>query len=130
MEYLVYVLTHTGTKPHPKKVKAILAISPPKQVKDLCKFLGMVQYNRYLWAGCSKMLAPLTSLVGDCGHTKVTKGKETKRCLWHWDEVHQKGFDDVKATIAKDAVFAYPDYSKEFEIYKHALSKQLGTVIT
>jgi hypothetical protein len=29
MEYLGYILTHTGIKPHPKKVKAILAISPP-----------------------------------------------------------------------------------------------------
>ena len=39
-------------------------------------------------------------------------------------------FDNVKATIARDIVLAYPDYSKEFEIYTDATSKQLGTVIT
>jgi hypothetical protein len=44
MEYLGYILTCTGIKPHPKKVEAILAISPPKQGKDLRKFLDMVQY--------------------------------------------------------------------------------------
>lgn len=44
MEYLVYILTHTGIKPQPKMVKTILAISLPKQVNDLCKFLGMIQY--------------------------------------------------------------------------------------
>jgi len=36
----------------------------------------MVQYYRDLWARCSEMLVPLTSLVGECGHTKVTRAKE------------------------------------------------------
>ena len=43
-EYLGYILTRTGIKPQPKKVQAILAITAPKQVKDLRSFLGMVQY--------------------------------------------------------------------------------------
>ncbi len=49
---------------------------------------------------------------------------------WHWDEVNQRAFDHVKATIAKDVVLAYPDYSKVFEIYTDASSNQLGAVIT
>ncbi len=49
---------------------------------------------------------------------------------WHWDEVHQRAFNHVKAKIAKDVVLAYPDYSKVFEIYTDASSKQLGAVIT
>ena len=36
----------------------------------------------------------------------------------------------MKATITKDVALAYPDYSKEFEIYTDTLSKQLGAVIT
>ena len=44
--------------------------------------------------------------------------------------MHQKAFDDVMATVAKDLVLAYPDYSTKFEIYMDALSKQLGSVIT
>ena len=76
------------------------------------------------------MLAPLTSLVGECGHTKVTKANKTKKWAWYWNKVHQIGFDSVKATIARDVVLAYPDYLQEFEIYNDALSKQLGAVIT
>ncbi len=77
------------------------------------------------------MLAPLTSLIGECGQTKSTKAKGIKKVPWHWDEVHQRAFDHVKATIAKDVVLAYPDYSKVFEIYTDASSKQLlGAVIT
>ncbi len=76
------------------------------------------------------MLAHLTDLVGECGQTKVTRAKGTKKVPWHWDEVHQKAFDAIKATIAKDVVLAYPDYSKTFEVYTDASSTQLGSVIT
>eukprot|EP00804_Cyclotella_cryptica_P031217 CCRYP_020316-RA/>CCRYP_020316-RA protein AED:0.32 eAED:0.32 QI:0/-1/0/1/-1/1/1/0/131 len=41
-----------------------------------------------------------------------------------------KAFNDVKTSIAKDVVLAYPNYSMEFEIYTDASSKQLGSVIT
>jgi hypothetical protein len=73
---------------------------------------------------------PLTSLVGECSQTKFTKAKGTKKVPWHWDEVHQRAFDRVKATIAKDVVLAHQDYSKVFQIYTDASSKQLGAVST
>ncbi len=128
--YLGYVLTRDGIKPQINKVQAILAIKLPTGVKQLRHFLGMVPYYPDLWARRSDMLAPLTSLVGDCGQTKITKAKGTKKVPCHWDEVHQRAFNHVKATIAKDVVLAYPDYSKIFEIYTDASSKQLGAVIT
>eukprot|EP00804_Cyclotella_cryptica_P014392 CCRYP_015543-RA/>CCRYP_015543-RA protein AED:0.46 eAED:0.51 QI:0/0/0/1/0/0/3/0/111 len=71
------------------------------------------------------MLAPLTSLVGECGHNKVTRALKTRKVPWHWVEVHQQAF-----VIAKDVALAYPDYSKEFEISTDASSKQMGAVIT
>jgi hypothetical protein len=130
IEYLSYVITRDGIKPQNNKVQAILAIKPPTGVKQLRHFLGMVQYYCDLWARQSNMLAPLTSLVGECSQTKTTKAKGTKKEPWHSDEVHQRAFDHVKATIAKDVVLAYPDYSKVFKIYTDASSKQLGAVIT
>ena len=78
-EYLDFILTRTGIKPQPKKVQAILAITLPRQVKELCRFLGMVRYYHDFWARCSEMLVPLISLVGECGHTKVTRSKKTKK---------------------------------------------------
>jgi hypothetical protein len=43
-EYIVYILTRDGIKPQPKKIEAILALKPPVKVKELQRFLGMVQY--------------------------------------------------------------------------------------
>jgi hypothetical protein len=62
-------------------VQAILAIELTKQVEDLRRFLGMVQYYSELWARCNKMLAPLTSVVGECGHTNITRAKKTRKSL-------------------------------------------------
>ena len=83
VEYLGYILTREGIKPIPEKVTALLATKPPKNVKELRQFLGMVQYYRELWEKRSHLLAPLTNLVGACGHTKETKNKGTKKKPWY-----------------------------------------------
>ena len=115
-EYLGYTLTRVGIKPQSNKVQATLALKAPTNVKELRRFLGMIQYYIDIWTKQSKMLAPLTDLVGECGQTKVTKANGTKKVPWHWDEKHQKAFNLVKANIVQDVVLAYPDYSKPFEI--------------
>ncbi len=78
-EYLGYIITRDGVKPQHNKVQAILAISPPKNVKELRRFLGMIQYYRDIWAKCRKQLAPLTDLVGECGQTKASTSKSLHR---------------------------------------------------
>jgi hypothetical protein len=83
-----------------------------------------------MWQKGSEMLAPLTNLVGECGETKTTKKNKTKKKPWRWESIHQQAFDNVKATIAKEVVLAYPDFTKPFEIYTDASMMQLGAVIT
>jgi hypothetical protein len=56
--------------------------------------------------------------------------EQGKKTPWHWDSIHQIAFDNVKTTIAKEVVLAYPDFTKPFEIYINDSTKQLGAVIT
>jgi hypothetical protein len=56
--------------------------------------------------------------------------KQGKQKPWHWDSIHQTAFDNVRKTIAKEVVLAYPDFTKPFDIYTNASTKQLGVVIT
>ena len=130
VEYLGYVLTRSGIKPQPEKVSAILAIQPPANVKQLRRFLGMVQYYRDMWEKRSHILAPLTDLVGECGHSKVTRKNKTKKKSWYWSDVHQKAFEAVKAALAKDVLLAYPNYDLPFDIHTDASTGQLGAVIS
>ena len=130
VEYLGYVLTREGIRPQPEKVSAILAIQPPTSVKALRGFLGMIQHYRDLWEKRSHWLAPLTDLVGECGHTKTTRKNKTKKKAWYWDSSHQVAFDGIKNALAREVLLAYPDYSEVFEIFTDASSRQLGAVIT
>ncbi len=83
-----------------------------------------------MWATHREKLAPLTDLVGECGETKATKKKGIKKKPWRWESIHQQTFDNVKATIAKEVVLAYLDFTKAFEIYTDTSMMQLGAVIT
>jgi hypothetical protein len=53
-----------------------------------------------------------------------------KKKPWQWDSIHQEAFDNIKEAIAKEVVLAYPDFTKPFDIYTDASTKQLGAVIT
>ncbi len=125
-EYLGYILTGDGIKPQPKMVQSILVLNLPNNIKELWQILGMVQYYRDMWQKHSEMLAPLTDLVGECGETKTTKKNKTKKKPWRWESIHQQAFNNIKATIAKEVVLAYPDFTKPFEIYTDASTMQLG----
>jgi hypothetical protein len=130
VEYLGYVLTQKGIRPQPEKVSAILAINPPTSVKALRGFLGMIQHYRDLWEKRSHWLAPLTDLVGECGHTKTTRKNKVKKKSWYWSDIHQEAFEGIKNALAREVLLAYPNYSEVFEIFTDASSRQLGAVIT
>ncbi len=72
------------------------------------------------------MLALHTDRVGACGETKTTYKNKTKKLPWRWDPIHQHAFDGVEATIAKDVVLAYTDFTRSFEI-GGCLHKAIGS---
>ncbi len=102
----------------------------PTMSKNFNDSLVWWSNNRDMWQKRSKMLAPLTDLVQRCGETKTTKKNKTKKKPWQWESIHQQAFNNVKATIAKEVVLPYPDFTKPFEIYTDASTMQLGSVIT
>jgi len=116
LEYLGYWLTRQGIAPQPKKVEAILRLTPPKTKRQLRHFLGMVNYYRDMWQRRSHIMAPLTKLVG-----------KTAKFIWGLEE--QQAFEEVKRVISKETLLAFPDFSKEFHIFTDASKYQLGAVI-
>ena len=105
--WIGYWLTPTGLKILKKNFDAILKMDHPRNIKQLCYFLGAVNYYQYIWPQQSHVLKPLTELTG--------KGK----FVWDpdpKDPVHTRAFDAMKALIAADAFCPYPDHTKPFEI--------------
>jgi hypothetical protein len=116
INYLGYEITRDGVQPHPKKVKAILQLSPQKTKRQLRHFLGMINYYRYIWQKRSHTLAPLTGLL-----IPLVKYK--------WGEEQQKVFDEIKQKVRQETLLAFPDFEKEYDVYADASNKQLGAVI-
>jgi hypothetical protein len=90
----------------------------------------MVQYYRDIWEKRLYLIAPLTDLVGECGHIKVTCKNKTKKKAWYWNDFHQASFDKIKECLLRKVLLAYPKYGEVFDIYTDASTRQLGAVIT
>ncbi|KAE9353677.1 hypothetical protein PF008_g4888 [Phytophthora fragariae] len=116
VEYLGYRITREGKEPVRKKRDAILNLARPRNIRDLRRFIGMVNYYKDMWRNRSELLAPLTAL---------TSSKKAYR----WTSVEQNAFEKIKERIAAHVQLQYPDFGLPFELYTDASAHQLGGVI-
>jgi len=82
-EYVGHIISGEGIKPHPDKVKAILEWPTPTNPHEVKSFLGSAHYYRRLIKDCSKITAPLSTLL---------KANQP----WHWDQEEQVSFEEIK----------------------------------
>ena len=118
-DWLGYWLTPRGLKPWRKKVEAILHMDRPRTPTALCSFIGAVNYYRDMWPSRTHILQPLTDKSG-----------LKKKDKLNWTDKMQIAFDKMKKLMTADALSAYPDHNKCFDIYTNASTRQLHTVIT
>ena len=83
IEYLGYIVSRDSIKPQSEKIPAILALREQQNVKELCRFLGMMKYYRDMWKIRSHMIALLIDLVDEAGETKVTRSTSTTIKKWY-----------------------------------------------
>ena len=62
-DFLGHWLTPTGIKPWKKKIDIILCLKPPRNIKELHAFLGMVNYYCNMWPCWTHTLAPLSAMT-------------------------------------------------------------------
>jgi RNase H-like domain found in reverse transcriptase len=116
IDYLGYWITLRGIQPQPKKVEAIMRLTPPATERQLKRFLGMINYYRDMWQRRSHILAPLTAMC-------------SAEAKFVWNDKEQKVFKDIKAIISRETLLAYPDFSKDFHVYTDSSDYQLRAVI-
>ncbi len=112
-DWLGYWFTPTGLKPWHKKIDDILQMQKPKNLLQMCCFLGAVNHYQCMWPQRTHILAPLSS--------KSLK----KTFLWTPDM--DLAVKCMKALIARDCLLAY--HNEPFHIYTDASSYQMGTYI-
>ncbi len=117
-DWLGYWLTPRGLKPWKKKIDTILHMDHPHNATELRMFIGCINYYRDMWPSCAHILKPLTD------HSSLKKRAPIK-----WTDEMQIAFDKMRLLMAVDALAAYPDHDKWFDVYTDASLFQLGACI-
>ncbi|GFW35656.1 retrovirus-related Pol polyprotein from transposon opus [Trichonephila clavipes] len=116
LKYLGLIINKEGIKTDETKVRAIVEMKPPRNSKEMSKFLGMSKWYVKFIKNYADLCEPLYNL----------KRKLKKFC---WSIEAQKAFDAVKAVITKAPVLKLPDFKTPFELLTDASSIRVGAVL-
>jgi hypothetical protein len=119
VEYFAFIVSKDGIQPSPQKVKAMLNVAEPENVKELQSWLGMVNYYRKWIPDMSTVLQPLNELLA----------KKTK---WQWNERCKNSFRKICELLSSSEVLGVAHYDPSFdvELAVDASSYGLGCVIS
>ena len=116
VKILGHIVSSEGITPDPSKIKAIVSLSRPNNVKELRSFLGMVNQM-------SKFTSHLASL------TKPLRDLLCKESKWTWGPNQEKSFLDIKHCLVSSPVLALYDPNRELKINADASSFGIGGVL-
>ena len=117
VEYLGHLITPSGLKPNPQLVSALQEFQPPKDVRELRRFLGLTSYYRKFIPKFAKVAEPLHYLT-------------RKEMEFMWSDDCQHAFNSLKQKLIEAPVLAYPSFDKDFILETDASIKGLGAILS
>lgn len=120
LSFLGYHVSSKGIKPLESKVDAIKQFPVPKNVKELRRFLGMVNFYRKFLPNAASIQAPLHALLTD--NVKGAKpidisGKSLE------------AFQNCKESLCRAALLAHPDFNAKIAMVTDASENAIGAAI-
>jgi len=115
--FLEVVIGPEGIKMEEEKAKGVLDWLTPKCVKDIQKFLGLVNYYCQFIKDFVSIAWPLYDLVK----------KDQK---WEWTGRQQKVFEELKGRFTKEPVLAALDLDKKMRMEVDASDYTIGGVLS
>jgi hypothetical protein len=119
--FLDYTVSAEDTRPLEEKVAAINRFQQPVLVKDLRRFLGMLNFYRRFIPQATSIQAPLhAALAGP----KV-KGSQPV----DWTPAMVQAFEDCKASLSRATLLAHPDLSATLALFTDASDIAIGAAL-
>jgi hypothetical protein len=113
---LRHIIGPHGLQVDMSKIKTMLALLVPSNVKEIRGFLGCVGYYRRFIERYAKLAIPLTELLK----------KDTE---FEWTGNRQKAFEDLKIQLATAPILSSPDWMKDFHVSIDASRWCLGLIL-
>ena len=116
VEYLGHIVSATGVRTDPKKLKAVNKFPAPTNVKTLRSFVGLASYYRRFIPNFSKIAGPLHSLT-------------RKDVEFLWTPPCQSAFERLKQLLISAPLLAFPRFERPFLLETDASGAGLGAVL-
>ncbi|KAJ8049054.1 hypothetical protein HOLleu_01612 [Holothuria leucospilota] len=113
--FMGHRLTNKGLRSDTEKVKAITSMQAPSTIKELRRFLEMVNYLAKFLPNLHKTMKPLQDLT-------------KKDVPWVWSN-HQKAFSEIQTMVHNSPVLAFYDPGQELVLENDASEDGLGSAM-
>ena len=120
VNFLGYHISSKGTRPLPSKVEAIQNCPAPKTVRELRRFLGMLNFYRRFVPNAATYQAPLNALLVDS-----VKGSHPV----NFSPEQHEAFQKCKDSLCQAALLAHPDCNAKMALVTDASDKAIGAVL-
>ena len=105
-----------GIQPDPSKISAITEMQEPRDVPELCRFLGMVNYLGRFVPNLADVLHPLNELLH-------------KDTLWTWGPSQKQAFSQIKQILSSSQTLTFFRSNRPTVVCSDASSYGLGGVL-
>jgi hypothetical protein len=117
LSFLGHIISTNGVMIDPDRTRNITKFPPPRDVKGIARFLGMVIFLQNSFHTSSWLRAgPLNAL-------------RKKNVKFVWGPEEQRAFDDLKLAIVNPPVLCMPDFSRRFILQTDASSSAVAAVL-
>ncbi|CAK1595950.1 unnamed protein product [Parnassius mnemosyne] len=121
VDFLGYKVSAAGIQPLDAKVQAIQEFPPPKTVKELRRFLGMINFYRRLIPNAATIQAPLNQMLAG------PKTKDSQPINMTPDLL--EAFNNCKNSLSEATLLVHPDSQAELASHTDASDSAIGAVL-
>jgi hypothetical protein len=116
IKFLGHVISSEALLPDEDKIKAILSYPPPRNQKQLRRFLGICNFHHQFIPNYAHFVSPLLILL--------KKGQK-----WKWTSDLQMAFETLRDRFAHSIELIHPDSESEYVINTDASARAIGGVL-
>ncbi|GFX49767.1 retrovirus-related Pol polyprotein from transposon 297 [Trichonephila clavipes] len=113
LKYLGLVISKEGIETGNSKVKAIAEMKPPKNNKEVSKFLGMSRWYQKFIPHYVDICEPLYRL-------------KKKGAKFNWSTEAQDSFDKIKRALTEAPVLQLPNFKEQFNLFTNDSGVRIG----
>ncbi|GFU94430.1 retrovirus-related Pol polyprotein from transposon 297 [Trichonephila clavipes] len=116
LKYLGLIISKDGIETDSNKIRAITEMRPPKNNREVSKFLGMTGWYQIFIPRYADICEPLYQL-------------KKKGAKFNWSKEAQDSFDKIKRTLTEAPVLQLPNFSEQFNLFTDASGVGIGAVL-